>query len=381
MLALKLSQKIEYPRVWRPILQNVVMAVQADIRTVEALCVALAHDDTDAGRVLEKLLEFLPRSIRNDGAIWKADHYFWTDHRINYRKMVRARRNLKPVMESWKQKAHGAPTWHYHLDPDALVLKMANVLDCSTVHMRMLILQNQNPKPDAEMVKSAKSITSESDFDSGIDSSHSESVVTEIAFLLRGEGLTAKAAAEFAGMNILTARRVIETVRDYDRAGKVKLKAAYLIGALRKELSTLTPNPSPSGRGEQEKYHGTDLIPETPIGSRLDELEARVDEKYQKAWGAAKEQLRLQLDRATYDTWLADVRVMGVEYPHPLTPSPLHGEGESKQTTFVLAVRNERALDMCEGRLHRSVKRILQDTGLGAVDVRFEIAQPLTVNS
>jgi len=366
MLALKTIQKIEYPSVWRPVLQSVVLNMQAEIRTVEALCAALAHDDTDAGRVLEKLLEFLPRSIRMDGAIWKADGYWWTDHRINYRKMVRARKNLMPMMASWKQKAQGAPTWHYQLDPEVMCLRLAQVLDCSTIYVRSLILQNQNGENPAEIVKSAKSITLDSELDSEIDSSKSKTV-TEIEFLLRSEGMAAAAAGEFSQMNILTARRVIETVRDYDRAGKVKSRAAYLVAALRRELSTLTPNPSPSWRGEQDGgeqggYRGTDLI-SGPKSGLLDELESRVEEKYRTAWGAAKEQLRYQLDAATFNTWLADVRIVGFE------------AGE-----FVLAVRNERALDMCEGRLQKSVKRLLQDTGLGPVDVRFELMQPLTVN-
>lgn len=399
MLALrKETSKIEYPRVWVPVLRNMVLEMQAaDIRTVEALCVALAQDDTDAGRVLEKLLEFLPRSTRNDGAIWKSDRYFWTDHRINYRKMVRARRNLKPVMESWKQKAQGAPTWHYHLDAEALVLGMAQTLECSTAYVRMLILQNQNDENTPKTAKSAKSITLESELDSDsvIDLSNSESkTVTEIAFLLAGEGLSTKAAAEFAGMNSLTVRRIVETVREYEQAGKVRSKAAYLAAALRREIGSITPSPSTNNltpdpspqaeRGEKtEEYEEQD----EPLFRALSDPPApKVQRKdlayrYGACWNAALNQLEVQLDRANFDTWLQGTWLMDVEDSHP-TDVPgrylaLRREFESDlgSVVFVVGVRNTFAKDMLEHRLYRSVRRVLSDASGMPVELRFEIAQ------
>jgi hypothetical protein len=398
MQALKKSPvKIEYPKRWVPVLRNAVLDVQAaDIRTVEALCVALAHDDTDAGRVLEKLLEFLPRSIRNDGAIWKADHYFWTDHRIHYRRMVRARRNLKPVMESWKQKAQGSPTWHYHLDAEALVLGMARALDCSTAYMRMLILQNQNDENAPKTVKSAKSITLDSDLDSDSKSNLNSKTVTEIEFALIGEGLHAKTATEFAAMNPLTVRRVIETVREMDAAGKIrKNKAAVLVTTLRREMTpppgsnlreweqrTLTPQPPlPHGEGEQGEeqdeplYRGL-LIPEAPKVQRKD-----LAFRYGACWNAALNQLEVQLDRANFDTWLRGTWLMDVEDSHP-TDVPGHdlalrraGEGNLGSVVFIVGVRNTFAKDMLEHRLYRSVRRVLSDAAGMPVELRFEIAQ------
>ena len=372
MLALRRQEiKNEYPRYWVPVLQNVVLAMQADIRTVEALCVALSNEDTDAGRVLEKLFEFFPRSRRVDGAIWKADGYFWTDHRINYRKMVRARRNLKPVVESWKQMAQGSSTWHYQLDSDALVLGIAQTLECSTTYVRAMILQNRNDQNFAEMVKSAKSITLDSDLDSDSRFNQQSKTVTEIEFSLIGEGLHAKTAAEFAGMNPLTVQRVIEATREMEAAGKIrKNKAAVLVTTLRREVGTLTPNPptgisfghSPSGRGEQDEYLGSEIDLTAQINP-LDALESKVEARYRDVWMATKDQLEVQLDPSNFDTWLRDVRVIGFE-----------------AGVYVLAVRNEFALKMCEARLYRTVRRILQDAHGAAVEVRFEIAQPLTVN-
>lgn len=179
--------------------------------------------------------------------------------------------------------------------------------------------------------------------------------------MLAGEGLTAKAAAEFEGMNPATVKRVIETGRELEKAGKIrKSKAAFLVTALRREQGK--SDQSEDYTNQSSDYGpGTDLIPSKR--NLLDELEARVDEKYRNAWAGAKDQLRWQLDRATFDTWLADVRVIGFE-------------GDC----FVLAVRNERALEMCRERLYRSVKRLLQDASGSAVEVRFELIQQQAVN-
>lgn len=369
MLALnKQESKIEYPRNWVPLLRSLVLEMQsAEIRTVEALCVALAQDDTDAGRVMAMLLEFLPRSIRVDGAIWKSDRYWWTDHRINYRKMVRARRNFNPIVSSWKQKAQGAPTWHYQIDGDEMVLGMARTLDCSTMYVKALILQNQNDENGAKTAKNAKSITLDSDSDSDSRFNQQSKTVTEIEFALIGEGVHAKTAVEFAAMNPLTVRRVIDDTRAMDAAGKIrKNKAAVLVSALRREL-TLTPQPPlPQSEGEQEKEQ------EAPQGDEQDEPLYRnlrmpeapkvprknLAEKYVWAWNAALNQLEVQLDRVNFETWVRGGWLMDVE-----------------ESVFVIGCRNNFVRDMLAHRLYRSVRRILSDAYGQPVELRFEIAQ------
>lgn len=89
-------------------------------------------------------------------------------------------------------------------------------------------------------------------------------------------------------------------------------------------------------------------------------------EKYQKVWGVALDQLKVQLDRANFDTWLRESKLLRVEV--------------GEKTTFVIGVRNGFVKDMLEGRLNRTVRRILCDATCvcadldgSRVDVRFEI--------
>ncbi|MBL8133215.1 MAG: chromosomal replication initiator protein DnaA [Anaerolineae bacterium] len=78
----------------------------------------------------------------------------------------------------------------------------------------------------------------------------------------------------------------------------------------------------------------------------------------QEAWSAAAHQLELQLDRASYDTWLRDAVLLGVE-------------GD----VFVIGVANSYARDMLQHRLYRNVRRILAETYGAPVELRFEVAK------
>lgn len=83
----------------------------------------------------------------------------------------------------------------------------------------------------------------------------------------------------------------------------------------------------------------------------------------QDAWNAAFHQLEMQLDRASFDTWLRGAELLGVE-----------GEGG----VFVIGVRNSFARDMLQHRLYRNVRRVLGDVYGKAVELRFEITKPDT---
>lgn len=79
----------------------------------------------------------------------------------------------------------------------------------------------------------------------------------------------------------------------------------------------------------------------------------------QDAWSAAYHQLELQLDRASFDTWLRDAVLLSVE-------------GD----VFVIGVVNSYARDMLQHRLYRNVRRVLADTYGASVELRFEVHKP-----
>jgi chromosomal replication initiator protein len=76
----------------------------------------------------------------------------------------------------------------------------------------------------------------------------------------------------------------------------------------------------------------------------------------QEAWIAAFNQLEIQLDRATFDTWLRDTVYLGFE-----------------GGVFRLGVRNNYALDMLQHRLYRMVRRVLSDFYGEPIELGFEI--------
>jgi chromosomal replication initiator protein len=79
----------------------------------------------------------------------------------------------------------------------------------------------------------------------------------------------------------------------------------------------------------------------------------------QDAWNAAYSQLEIQLDRASFETWLRGAVLLGVE-----------------DSTFVIGARNSYARDMLQHRLYRNVRRILSDCYGQQVELRFEIHKP-----
>lgn len=94
--------------------------------------------------------------------------------------------------------------------------------------------------------------------------------------------------------------------------------------------------------------------PPTPTPS------ARTPQRVTHAWGLARDQLDIQFDRASFDTWFKDLHL--VDY-------------DEAANTVTLAARNQYVLEMLQGRLSSSVTRVLADAlGDDSVTLSF-IAQ------
>ena len=76
----------------------------------------------------------------------------------------------------------------------------------------------------------------------------------------------------------------------------------------------------------------------------------------QDAWTAAFHQLEMQLDRASFDTWVRGATLLGFH-----------------DGVFVVGVRNSFARDMLQHRLYRNVRRVLMDVYGQPVELRFEV--------
>lgn len=78
----------------------------------------------------------------------------------------------------------------------------------------------------------------------------------------------------------------------------------------------------------------------------------------QDAWNATYNQLELQLDRASFDTWLRSAVFLGVE-----------------NGVYVVGVQNSYAQDMLQHRLYRNVRRVLSDVCGKTTEIRFDVVK------
>ncbi|MBZ0293428.1 MAG: chromosomal replication initiator protein DnaA [Anaerolineae bacterium] len=80
-------------------------------------------------------------------------------------------------------------------------------------------------------------------------------------------------------------------------------------------------------------------------------------------WNTALNQLEVQLDRASFETWLRGAVCLGIEE-------------SDEEPLFTIGVRNSYAVDMLQHRLYRTVRRILSDVYGSAVTIQFEVHHP-----
>lgn len=78
----------------------------------------------------------------------------------------------------------------------------------------------------------------------------------------------------------------------------------------------------------------------------------------QDIWNTAYNQLALQFDRPTFDTWLKGATLLRTEEEGRL---------------YVVGVRNAITRDMLQQRLHRNMRRVLCDASGEDVEIRFEV--------
>ena len=86
----------------------------------------------------------------------------------------------------------------------------------------------------------------------------------------------------------------------------------------------------------------------------------------QDAWNAAFHQMEMQLDRASYDSWLRGAILV---------------DFKSVSNTFVVLARNELAVTMLRQRLYRSLKRILSDVYGRSAEIQFVTADEWAIET
>lgn len=88
--------------------------------------------------------------------------------------------------------------------------------------------------------------------------------------------------------------------------------------------------------------------------------------KPQDAWNIAYSQLEIQLDRASFDTWLRGATFLGFD---------------ADSGVFKVGVANPYAREMLQHRLYRDVRRIMSDVWGSRVELCFEVYKPPAAES
>ncbi len=92
----------------------------------------------------------------------------------------------------------------------------------------------------------------------------------------------------------------------------------------------------------------------------------------QEAWNTAYSQLEIQLDRASFDTWLRGAAFVGMAGADGETPAV------DDCPTFIIGVPNSYARDMLQHRLYRDIRRVLVDVTGIEVEMCFEVRKAAT---
>jgi chromosomal replication initiator protein len=94
----------------------------------------------------------------------------------------------------------------------------------------------------------------------------------------------------------------------------------------------------------------------------------------QEAWNTAYSQLEIQLDRASFDTWLRGTVFLGT------TPAEIEDlaavEEAGEVATFIIGVPNTYVRDMLQHRMYRDIRRLVAEITGTAVELCFEVHKP-----
>ncbi|MBZ0293925.1 MAG: helix-turn-helix domain-containing protein [Anaerolineae bacterium] len=196
----------------------------------------------------------------------------------------------------------------------------------------------------------------------GIDSEESnkqEIGVTKSAQALIDIGITAPVAKEFTRMPLHVVHAVIIEAQDKEKAGGLrKTLQAYVVWMLRQRHTPARP-PVPEAPTEAPVVVHPDLLkPQAPAPEPIKQGPPAGNEQEYMAWVMAHQQMSLQLDLATYRTY-----VEGAQF--------LRAETVDGITRFVIGVR-ENARPVLEGQLARPVQRMIRDAWGRSVEVVYE---------
>lgn len=349
-------------------------------KTVEALAVGVAGD-LATGTMLYRLLRWMPHSKRRDGSVYKSAADWRREAGLTEAQVKRAKKRLIGCgVKFGIRKANGVPKTHYQLDPDVFLHQASALLELPPEFIFAIVL----PEPSGEgnpmdQAESANSLTHESNNESN-NHIHAAAADDQDAIFanesldtfqdgsvhrsVEGQRLLKNVGVHYPMYEQLARQHDLPTIRAaiaLARQNADKNPPGFIVDALQQGWVAASPSPTsappPPPPAEEETEPDafvpediTEEAPALPVTPTVEDA----------AWRAAYQQLELQLDRASFDTFLRKARLIAVEGQH-----------------YTVEVHTTYAQTMLQHRLYRNVQRILSDAAREPVEITFVVGKGL----
>ena len=384
------------PRDWLGALAKLVRFLRRDdIKTVDAL-LAFVSRDYVTSRILAQLFDWMPRAKREDGLVYKSGSDWQAETGISEGQIKTRKQNgaLAELGITWDvMRANKIPHSHYGFDADVFVkhvAKVCGVLACEVeaiCYLRQMPDQpgygSNQPNPPVESPFSLTELHKQPQLRSVNDSYSPAGKVLNfddalVAKLVRA-GLSRKDRPQkYAVLPMDVIDACIADTEEAQKQNAIKYTVrAYLRGALDNQLKGYRETPkleadaldhAPTETHQSESCGDCGTVPhwftgecgctegELPEASSDTDIVLSNGWTAERCWNATINQLELQLDRATFETWVAGSELRAVE-----------------DGVFVVSVQNAHQQEMLQHRLYRNIRRVLMDVIGTETDIRFEI--------
>lgn len=274
-----------------------------------------------------------PRTRARDGWFWKTKEDWAVETGLTKRELETAEPLLKTLLETERKFVAGSTKKLYRLRPEAFLLRLTKVLGIGIPGIRICGCE-------AATYSTKRGVDSVSNYTKrGVATPQNGRLLGDQLHETDSSGCTIRVAGRTPPPRNVTNQRAETWSSDGD-SNKDSNRV----------LNPPIESPPPLQAAALE-------ISETEKVSI--ELKAPT-QKQADAWSSAYSQLEVQLDRASFETWLRGAVLMGVD-------------GD----VYVVGVRNEYAQQMCQHRLYRNIRRVLSDCFGEQVELRFEVHKPI----
>jgi hypothetical protein len=363
--------KLIPPEKWIPTLINLMEGYQKNgaIRSLEALLVTLCEGDAYAALMLRHVMEWQPRSIREDGAIWRTAEE-WTQYTGLTRSMVynKKRRDIlkNAGVKVWLERAWGENTLHFLIDAAKMTANIGRLLGMNLDIAKIKLWQVEPiavsqdkaviPFPQTGVSHDkARVLNGEIPLTENLTELLTEQTTID---LLNSVSLSVDEKAKYGVLPAAVVQGIFDAASKKKNTGQLKKPfLAYVRASLKAALKEHEKQSSPAAPASAAQSDSTP--PPSPLSPSPDAAIVE-GEKVVAAdcapewWGMAHRLLERQLKKSRDWWYLARLNF-----------------GQETRDGVTLICESSIALTMCQ-RYQRNIERAISDVRFQTTKVRFE---------